>query len=463
MNSYRIDCARGLGLALAAFTSMVSAQSSGTNIIQSAQAARDTGSAGAPRITSSAPAPRDAAPETAGLRRVLQLVDGAILRAVARQSGDGDAGAWGAWEVREVAGWRAIPAQAVARVRLERDLLREARSLAQRISPRDLVHRVALGEWMLHEGLCDEALRELDAVLSLDPDEAHARALLRRRPVQLSTLVPLELTCPASDGAGDPAAARASLLRRGAKCGAALREMTVNQLEKREDRDALLLDLSHELSSGVDARRMFATLALRRLFPGSEVKELLRRAVLDPSHDVRGGAALALRDVKEPGVIVPVVRGLSSSSLGVRANAVEALGNMGYPAAVEPLVSRLAELSKPAGSTGGFPRSNISVTRQLAYVQDFDVEIAQGASIAKPVVSVVQEGVVLDTAVAGVGVESYAVALETERVCRALSKLTHEMPGAGGRAWLEWWKKNARTWGQPDSAPTTPDSSATPK
>jgi type II secretory pathway component GspD/PulD (secretin) len=41
-------------------------------------------------------------------------------------------------------------------------------------------------------------------------------------------------------------------------------------------------------------------------------------------------------------------------------------------------------------------RSNLSVMNQLTYVQDFDVEIAQGASIANPVISVVQDGVVLD-------------------------------------------------------------------
>ncbi len=41
-------------------------------------------------------------------------------------------------------------------------------------------------------------------------------------------------------------------------------------------------------------------------------------------------------------------------------------------------------------------RSNLSVMNQIAYVQDFDVEIAQAASIADPVINVVQDGVVLD-------------------------------------------------------------------
>lgn len=41
-------------------------------------------------------------------------------------------------------------------------------------------------------------------------------------------------------------------------------------------------------------------------------------------------------------------------------------------------------------------RSNLTVMNQVAYVQDYDVEIAQGASIADPVISVVEDGVILD-------------------------------------------------------------------
>jgi type II secretory pathway component GspD/PulD (secretin) len=41
-------------------------------------------------------------------------------------------------------------------------------------------------------------------------------------------------------------------------------------------------------------------------------------------------------------------------------------------------------------------RANLSVLNQVAYVQDFDVEIAQAASIADPIVAVIQDGVILD-------------------------------------------------------------------
>ncbi|MCC6406035.1 MAG: hypothetical protein IT453_02635 [Planctomycetes bacterium] len=41
-------------------------------------------------------------------------------------------------------------------------------------------------------------------------------------------------------------------------------------------------------------------------------------------------------------------------------------------------------------------RANLAVLNQVAYVKDFDVEIAQAASIADPIVDVIQDGVVLD-------------------------------------------------------------------
>ncbi|MFT5051168.1 MAG: Flp pilus assembly secretin CpaC/tetratricopeptide (TPR) repeat protein [Chlamydiales bacterium] len=41
-------------------------------------------------------------------------------------------------------------------------------------------------------------------------------------------------------------------------------------------------------------------------------------------------------------------------------------------------------------------RANLSVLNQVAYVQDFDVEIAQAASIADPIIAVIQDGVILD-------------------------------------------------------------------
>lgn len=41
-------------------------------------------------------------------------------------------------------------------------------------------------------------------------------------------------------------------------------------------------------------------------------------------------------------------------------------------------------------------RANLTVLNQVAYIQDYDVEIAQAASIADPIVDVIEDGVILD-------------------------------------------------------------------
>lgn len=41
-------------------------------------------------------------------------------------------------------------------------------------------------------------------------------------------------------------------------------------------------------------------------------------------------------------------------------------------------------------------RANLTVLNQVAYVQDYDVEIAQNASIADPIIDVIEDGVILD-------------------------------------------------------------------
>ncbi|MDZ4772319.1 MAG: hypothetical protein SGI72_04215, partial [Planctomycetota bacterium] len=57
---------------------------------------------------------------------------------------------------------------------------------------------------------------------------------------------------------------------------------------------------------------------------------------------------------------------------------------------------RVELVTSPRITVHNTARGNLSVLNQVAYVQDFDVEIAQAASIANPVVNVVQDGVVLD-------------------------------------------------------------------
>jgi hypothetical protein len=57
---------------------------------------------------------------------------------------------------------------------------------------------------------------------------------------------------------------------------------------------------------------------------------------------------------------------------------------------------RVELVSSPRILVSNTGRANLSVLNQVVYVKDFDVEIAQAASIADPIIDVVQDGVILD-------------------------------------------------------------------
>jgi hypothetical protein len=263
------------------------------------------------------------------------------------------------------------------------------------------------------------------------------------------------LALPALPGADASAAELDSFLAAAARTSVIGRELLVQRVATAPEIPGLRAALGQELGARASGRRAFATLALRRLFPGSEAEALLGRAVLDAAPEVRTSAALALKAFADPAVVEPALRAVGSKHATVRANAVEALGTMGYPEAVEPLFNHLLALQAGGGSAGA-PRSYIFTGRQRTYVQDFDVEVAQNAAIADPIINVLTEGQVLDVAV--VGVTEYHVVAERAAVRRSLAKLTGANPGNTTTAWQRWWKENGDSWqagATPPKAPRT--------
>ena len=57
---------------------------------------------------------------------------------------------------------------------------------------------------------------------------------------------------------------------------------------------------------------------------------------------------------------------------------------------------RIETVTAPRVTVNNGARANVSVLNQVAYVQDFDVQIAQASSIADPIIKVIQDGVILD-------------------------------------------------------------------
>jgi hypothetical protein len=74
-------------------------------------------------------------------------------------------------------------------------------------------------------------------------------------------------------------------------------------------------------------------------------------------------------------------------------------------------------------------------TTMRSYIRDFDVEIAQAAAVANPIIDTTREGVVLDVAVAAVITQR----VETEAAYRrALVRLTGSDPGGDPARWAAW-------------------------
>jgi hypothetical protein len=389
-------------------------------------------------------APAEARPERAE-KYLLHLADGRRLRVRARASEHG-------YELETGSDGAFLPAEAVVRAVLERDALKEAKRLAAEVDAGDVRQSVALAAWLLSEGLYEEGIERLDSILAKDADQEDALALLRRDPPPLA----LPRLAPEREVAG-------AFLARVAGAKPVAREVALLRLEalRQEPSFDLRALLEEEVAGPSARRRALAAFALRRLYPGEKAELLLGRAVLDGSSDVRREAAWALRDAAEPGLALPVLKALGSSSSAVRTNAAEALGHMGYPAAVPALVNHLTAVNSLAQSGGSYdpPASNIYVGRQIGYLQDYDVEVAQAAAVADPIVNTLTEGAVLDVRV--LAISEIQIASEKAAVRTSLAHLTGASPGHTTDAWLRWWEKHGQAWlasaATPEpGTPTTP-------
>ncbi len=421
-----------------------------------------------PALAQDAPTPASAgqtpeagtAAETEAAARLLTLDDGRVLRVRARRVGD----TWEVLQGKDPNGpWVPLHGSTVVRVALERDVLAEARRLEQEVvaSPRasQASGRAALADWMLRRGLSTEGLSQLDRALSVDPD--HPLAL------RVTTEFAPRLCIAALDAALAGDEPTLGTLRVAANATPAVRELAVLRLGAGGTSDELRKDLRQQLASHSPRLRAVAALALRRLFPGKalqvdDVRESINRSVLDGADEVRSEAARALRSVGDPSVTAPALRALSSTNPRLRENSIQALGVMGYRESVEPLMTYLGNVHSAvqAGRTSAAASSYLFVGTQTAYVQDFDVEVAQFSAVADPQINTLIEGSVLDARV--LGSYSLSFATETRLVRNSLANLTGVDAGGTTRAWLDWWTANRSAWSAPLPEGRTSASAAIP-
>lgn len=376
------------------------------------------------------PDARDPDPRTADRRRVLHLAGGGVLRGRSKWTGE-------AWSVRTDGAWTRVPADDVVRTRIERELLDEAARLGADIEVDDHGRRVMYADWLANEGLLAEALDALDVVLRAEPDHAAALGLIERRTFPV----------PRARGREMDDELYRELVLAGGHARPVEREVILRLIERSVRGATLRATFEHELTALGPQRRDFAALAHRRLLPGENTRELLRRCALDGSGRVRAASARTLAANDAPELALPLIRALDSQSPAVRTNAAESLGHLGVQAAVPALVGRYSALAQGGGAGSRPPAANLFVGTRFAYVRDFDVEIAQGASIADPDVATQTVGAVLDVRVGGIS--GWTTIREARTLRGALERLTGAEPGHAAADWERWLAEHGEVLERP--------------
>ena len=222
------------------------------------------------------------------------------------------------------------------------------------------------------------------------------------------------------------------LLRAYASGGAAQRKFAADALATVDDRYKVE-PFAYALRAKSDDVRLLAAKELGRLGSRRALPPLVRRALVDPSKDVREASVDAAKAIGDANLVAPFVKALQSESAEVRQNAALGIARIGDMRGVKFLVWRL----EAHGGSG--QRVSAFFGNQLTYIQDFDVEVAQTAFIADPQVGVIQEGIVLDAQIHSL--DRVATWAEREVIHGALVHMTRATdvknePGA----WAAWWK-----------------------
>ncbi len=162
------------------------------------------------------------------------------------------------------------------------------------------------------------------------------------------------------------------------------------------------------------------------------IRALTRASVTDGDIEVRAAALSGLKAVQYRDTPLYLGSALRSNKSGVRKHAIEHLGTFkGDEQAARTLADYFVV------GYGGGPRVNFFSLNQIAYIRDFDVEVAQAATIGDPIVGRIEEGVVQDHKVIGgqemVPASAYALA-------DAFTRVTGKELGTDPKKYYEWLK-----------------------
>ena len=323
------------------------------------------------------------------------------------------------------------------------ELLDSLRAARRRVSADDWAGQLQLSDWALRKGLFDQALDLADRALDTAARASGQPAL--ELPRDLFRVPQNGLT---RRDAPDPQQAWALLVQCIGRSSS--RALVAVELLKQQSAHT---DLSETLLRGLkDPRPRLRRVALKLLaatVPDGTIERVIDRMLFDRDPSVRLAAAHAVQAYHDEGVVYPLIRALGQSRADLRLAAMDALEILNDSRAVGSLIRHM----RSAGS--GKRRNHYSSITHTSIVGDFDVEIAQAAVIAQPIVDVVQHGTVHDVGVAGV-FERRIPQAEVVRVGALLEFLTGQEFGTDVQEWETWLagtqRPGAGTTGEPDES-----------
>lgn len=339
--------------------------------------------------------------------------------------------------LRTSVGTMTLPAANVARETKRAELLSIHRSLVA--SAADRAHGwLTISIWSVEHGLYREAFDAADRAGELAPTDPAVASLQDR----LAHDAVLEECAPIEAPNGEARTRLLEIVGGKSPARAAFARSALSQIASEE----LEPWLTEKLHASRPESRRGAALVLGGVKSNKALSELIRSSLLDENRDVRAAARDGVLASHHDDLANPYLKAVETGDPRMRERAYPMLEALRDPRAVPVLIDVLKPKPAPApdaaaGGSSGFnpPHNHIFIGEQRAYVRDFDVQIAQGAVIAKPIVGILQSGAALDVAVGGVVVVSYTERME---VVSLLRRLSGENLGSDPVAWESWWARS---------------------
>jgi len=313
-----------------------------------------------------------------------------------------------------------------------------------------------LAQWAASNTLADQATLQLKRAIRIDPDHEKAHAALGHMQYDEQWMTANEIMTAKGfinvDGNWmthdeHQWITQRSLARKESSVFSSMDIATLSDAEtmaeikrmirsmKEDEQKAFLLDgLTHD----VEGLRKFCAKELARFAEESSFDALLRSALLDTKREVRKQAVDSLQRVSTMTNVSAedkFIEAMSDERALVRFAATDALAQIGGPSGVRTLIKNYRL------TYSGGPRSFIAFMKQLSYIEDYDVQVATGSTIADPVIGVLQTGTVLDAQ--PLRITEYIQVVERKLIWGALNKIrgdSNDQPQSLEN-FNHWWDK----------------------